>query len=289
MTRQGADPQLCVARFDASASLAEILDELRTLPFLAPLRVVIIRDADDFVSAHRSALEEYLQQPCPTSTLVLVVSSWPANWRLAKLVGKIGEKRDCSLPDSERLTDRLNDAAARRGKHIEPDAAELLAEWIGRDLAALEGEIEKLSIYVGERDPITMADVSVLVTATAGPAAFDLTNAITAGDARRALKALGGMLTTRGEEFRTLGLIAWHLRRALQAQEAIQGGSTPRQAVGKLRMPYRQQAAFVSFLQRRSQRALRADFRSMIRADLAMKSGVAPKAALQELVAGLCS
>ena len=287
--RQGADPQMCVTTFDASAELADVLDELRTLPFLAPCRVVILRDADEFVKAHRSAVEEYLQHPCPTSVLVLMVSSWPGNWRLAKLVGKIGEKMDCSVPEGENLSPWLNKAAARRGKRIDPDAADLLAEWVPRSLAALDGEIEKLCLYVGDRDAITMEDVGALVTATAGPAAYGLTNAITAGDARGALKALDGMLTARGEEFRTLGMIAWHLRRALQAQQRIQAGATPRQAVGTLRMPYRQQAAFVAFLQRRSPRALRADFRSMIRADLAMKSGTDPKAALQELVVRLCS
>ena len=97
------------------------------------------------------------------------------------------------------------------------------------------------------------------------------------------------MLIARGEEFRTLGMIAWHLRRAMQVQQAIHAGTAPRQAVAQLRMPYRQQAAFAAFLQRRSLPALRGDFRKMIRADLGMKSGMDPKGALQELVVGLCS
>ena len=41
-----ADSQLCVCSFDATAELAEVLDELRTVPFLAPLRIAVVTDAD---------------------------------------------------------------------------------------------------------------------------------------------------------------------------------------------------------------------------------------------------
>lgn len=286
---QDADPQLCVARFDSSSALADVLDELRTLPFLAPCRVVIVGDADEFVSAHRSALEDYLASPCATSTLVLAVSSWPKNTRLAKRVAQIGEVLDCTTPRRGNVSAWLKRAAGRRGKKITPDAVDLLCAWTGADLATLNSEIEKLALYADDRDTITMEDVASLVTSTAGPAAFDLTNAVTNADTRGALKALAGMLTIRGEEFRALGLIAWHLRRALQAQQAVQAGQSHYQAVRNLRMPAHQQGPFTEFLQRRTLQKLQTDFRQLIRADLGMKSGLDAKAALQELVVALCS
>ena len=155
---------------------------------------------------------------------------------------------------------------------------------IGRDLAAQNAEIEKLCLYIGDRETITPQDVAEAVTATAGPAAFALTNAITAGDTPGALKALDGALRIRGAEFQALGSIAWHLRRALQAQQEIGAGGKP-----NLRMPYRQQSAFLAMLKRRGQVKLQADMRSLISADLGMKSGQNPKSALQELVMSLCS
>ena len=286
---QDADPQLCVATFDSSSALADVLDELRTLPFLAPCRVVIIRDADDFVSAHRSALEGYLESPCRTSTLMLAVASWPKNTRLAKRVAQIGQVLDCSAPGRGNVSAWLKRAAERKGKKITPGAVDLLCAWTGADLASLNSEIEKLALYAHGRDTITMEDVGLLVTATAGPAAFDLTNAVTNADTRGALKALAGMLTVRGEEFRALGLIAWHLRRALQAQQAVRAGTPHHQAVRNLRMPAHQQGPFAEFLKRRTLEKLQADFRQLIRADLGMKSGLSAKAALQELVVALCS
>ncbi|HUS91107.1 MAG TPA: DNA polymerase III subunit delta [Phycisphaerae bacterium] len=282
-----ADRQLCISSFDDSAELADVLDEVRTLPFLAPRRLVIVREADAFVSAHRAALEKFLQSPPASATLMLTVRSWPSNTRLAKIVAKIGQAIDCSLPKHDSLRRWLADAAARRGKRIAPDAAELMAQWVGRDLAALDAEMEKLSLYVGERTDVTVQDVSVLVTSSAGPAAFELTNAITDGNARAALEALSGMLQTRGDEFKTLGMIAWHLRRATMAKESLLAGLGERQAVPN--MPPGPARAFLAMLKRRPLSAFHEDFRRLIRADLAMKSGTRPPAALQELVVGLCS
>ena len=45
------------------ASLADVLDEVRTLPFLARCRVVIVEGADPFVTAHRKELEAYAEKP----------------------------------------------------------------------------------------------------------------------------------------------------------------------------------------------------------------------------------
>jgi DNA polymerase-3 subunit delta len=279
-----ADPQLAVAVFEPDAPLADVLDELRTAPFLAPRRVVVVRDADAFVTAHRAALERYLAAPAASAALMLLVTTWNPKWRLARIVEDIGRRVDCSVPQRGSLAAWIAKAARKRGKKLAPDAAELLEQWIGRDLAALDGEIEKLSIYAGERETVTVEDVSALVTSTAGPAAFALTNALTAGDAKAALDALGGMLTARGEEFRTLGLIAWHLRRALSAKEQMATGGSP-----DVRMPPRQRSAFLAMVRRRPMRRMERDFARLLEADLGMKSGLEPQAALQSLVVGLCA
>jgi DNA polymerase-3 subunit delta len=282
-----ADPQTCLGQHDGDAELAAVLDELRTLPLLGSRRVVIVNPADEFVSAHREALEKVVQSPPPHAVLVLVVSSWPSNTRLAKAVAEAGEVIDCSVPERGSLNRWITEAAERRGKKLDRDAAELLEQWVGRDYAALDSEIEKMSLYAGSRKTLTVQDVSAVTTATAGPAAFALSNALTAGDARAALEALGGMLTSRGEEFRVLGLIAWHLRRVLAAARKVQAGEPPAKALPYL--PPEQKAALAALIRHRPVRKLAADFRRLLRADQAMKSGADARTTLEELVVGLCS
>ncbi|MCY2927763.1 MAG: DNA polymerase III subunit delta [Planctomycetota bacterium] len=282
-----ADPQTCVSVFDATAELSAVLDELRTLPFLADRRVVIVREADAFISAHREAVEKYLDAPAKTASLILMTLSWRKDTRVGKLVGKIGQAIACSAGEGMSIPDWLRQAAGRRKKKIDAPAAALLVQWVGADLALLDSEIEKLSLYVGERAGITADDVSRLVMASPMAADFALTNAITAADRAGALRALSAMLNRRGDEFKIAGMLQWHLRRAIQTARAVAGGAPLGQAIP--RMPYEQQKAFGAYVTRRGLTGLQADFRRLLAADLGMKSGLKPDAALQHLVVCLAS
>ncbi len=283
-----ADPQTAIASYDSTAEMVDVLDDLRTLPFLAPRRVVIIRDADAFVSANREALEKYLLSPADSASLLLIVSSWPKNTKIAKAVAKIGEVIECDMPKDSSVTAWLGKSAGKRGKKIAPGAAAMLEEWVGRDLGRLDKEVEKLSLYVDQRDTITIEDVSTLVISSAGPVAFALPNALATGDAGVALETLGAMLTTRGEEFRTLGQIAWHLRRAVRAQQLIAQGQSADAAMKAAKVFYNRRE-FGQFLKRRPLAKLAGDFRKLLAADRAMKTGTDATAAMQQLVVELCS
>jgi len=267
----GAETDLVVSRFDASAELSAVLDELRTAPFLAPRRLVVVHEADKFAIAHREPLEKYLTHPSSTGSLMLVVDAWPANTRLAKLARKIGEVIDCSSPRGSRLPKWISKAAGERGKRIDRDASAMLTQWIGPDLARLDSELEKLSLYVGSRSSITVEDVSRAVAATAGAAPFALINAIRAGHAGEALAALNLMLTRRGDEIRLLGLLGWYLRqRATGPRRAWSGRSAARARARPGSTAY-------------------GGFRRLFGADLAIKTGADPLATMQVLVTKLCT
>ncbi len=267
----GAETAFVVTHFDASAELSEVLDELRTAPFLAPRRLVVVHEADEFVGTHRQRLEKYFSSPSQTGSLMLLVDAWPANTRLAGLARRIGEVIDCSSPHESKLPRWISEAADARGKRIARDASALLMQWIGPDLARLDSELEKLSLYVGARASITLEDVSRAVAATAGPAPFALINAIRAGDAGEALAVLNLMLTRRGEEFRLLGLLGWYLR---------QRRAGPRRAwAGRSAVPG----------PARQSPSDHGGFRRLLGADLAIKTGADPLATIQVLVTRLCT
>ena len=182
-----ADPQICTSRFDAAAELPDVLDELRTLPFLGNRRLVIVDDADEFVSRHRDGLEKYLAAPSPTGTLVLIVASFPAGTRLYKVVQKVGLAMDCHPPKPAQVGALLRKRAKSLGRSFEPAALELLIQWVGPDMARACAELDKLVLYTDGRDTVTARDVGAVVVATAGGNPFALTDALTAGDAQAAL------------------------------------------------------------------------------------------------------
>ncbi|NBB94511.1 MAG: DNA polymerase III subunit delta [Planctomycetes bacterium] len=282
-----ADPQTCLATFDGEAALAEVLDELRTLPFLASHRVVIVREADAFVSANRETLEDYFENPSSSGTLILEVGAWPKNTKLAKKLPAAGKLIECDSPQGGKLVTWIRKAGQRHGKVVDNAAAALLAEWVGNDLATLENELAKLACYVGNRETVTADDVTAVVAATAGPEAFAVTNAVIAGDIAAALRATFAALQTRGAEFALLGQLAWHVRRSLQAVQAIRAGQNRQSAIRAAKVFYNQRE-FEGMLKRRGERKLQQDMRRVLRADLGMKGGLAARAAMQDLVVQLC-
>ncbi len=283
-----ADRQLCVSRYEAGAELADVLDDLRTLPFLAERRLVIVDDADDFVKSHRHSLEDYLEHPSSTGAMLLCVKSFPANTRLAKRVAKIGVKADCNPPAAKDVAGFIRSRATERGRTIDGRAVELMAQWLGADLARIDSELNKLALYTEGRDTITIQDVSAIVVATAGVSPWALTDALTAASAPKALTVLEGLLTQPGEEYRVLGLIGWHLRRVLKAKQMQASGRHEAEIFKQIRVFGPGQRPFRALLSKRSLGQVGRDFRQLIRTDLAMKTGRNAKAALQRLIVALC-
>ncbi|MCK5270121.1 MAG: hypothetical protein KAJ46_05020 [Sedimentisphaerales bacterium] len=88
----GADPQMALNAYDGTeANIAEVLVDLRTLPFLSERRVVVVKDADAFISEYRDELEKYLDKPSASGVLVMTTESFPANTRLAKKARQVGQ------------------------------------------------------------------------------------------------------------------------------------------------------------------------------------------------------
>src|SRR5918912_41462 len=66
-----ADPAFAVAAYPGDKlDFSTVRNDLDTLPFLSPARVVVVEQADPFVTEHRAALERYVQSPSKIGVLV---------------------------------------------------------------------------------------------------------------------------------------------------------------------------------------------------------------------------
>src|ERR1035438_8582260 len=85
-----ADEQSVSAYAGDKAIFAEVFDELDTVPFFDPKRVVLIENADPFVTKYRGELEKKLAHLPATGLLILDVKTWAGNTRLAKMIDNAG-------------------------------------------------------------------------------------------------------------------------------------------------------------------------------------------------------
>ncbi|HZU35670.1 MAG TPA: DNA polymerase III subunit delta [Gemmataceae bacterium] len=205
-------------------SFATVHDELHTLPFLASRRLVVVENADPFVTAHRQALEEYVAEPAPHGILVLDVKAWPSTTRLARAI-PAKATLSCKAPAAAKLPEWcVHWTQTVHGKQLAAPAARLLVDLVGAEMGLLDQELAKLAVYAGSSPRIEAKDVDRLVGSSRAENAFKIFDAIAGGRAAEAMSILD-QLFDRGEEpMRLLGAFSYQLRRLARAARLCQQG-----------------------------------------------------------------
>jgi DNA polymerase-3 subunit delta len=258
----------------ASVSASDILDELRTAPFLADKRVVVLRGADDFVSRNRELLEKYFDQPCSTGRLVLTVRTWDLRTRLAKALPKVGRLINVMPPSRRELPHRLTDYAAEaHDKKLSAGAAGLLIDLAGDDLMRLYSEIDKLALFAGEQKLITRKHIESLTGHNRLFNAFAVIDAVIAGKPGQAIERLRGMFAQdRSAEYTTVGAFAFHLRRMFGAKALLDKGIREREVLSRLRI-WGDTDGFFRQLRKLSLRQIGTYLQQLAETDYAIKTG----------------
>ena len=271
------------------ADIADVFDELRTLPFLAQKRVVLIKGADKFVSNYRENLETYFDKPSGCGVLILVVSTWAKNTRLAKKLPQIGELIDISEFKPWQLPGYAADyARSKHNKILSKSSASILVELVGDDPGRLVSEIDKLAVFSGEQKTISAKDIESLIGHNRMFNAFGVIDAITAGDMAGALGRLRNMFATdKNADYTTVGAFAFHFRRMFNAKAMLDNGDNPKYIAGKLRIFYNKEAFFRQ-LKKTTLKTLGSILEQLARIDYSIKTGqTTAKVAIEKLVLGM--
>jgi DNA polymerase-3 subunit delta len=232
-----ADDQSVAMHAGDKATFAAVYDELQTVPFFAPRRIVVVEGADPFVTRFRTQLEKNINNLPPSGLLVLDVKTWPANTKLAKLVAPAATIV-CKAPPAYKLTPWCTQwAAAQHQKQLPAPAAALLVDLVGTEMGLLDQEILKLAIYVGERKRIDVADVDRLVGNNRAESTWKVFDALGAGRAAEALAILDRALEQGEEPLKIMGAFSMQLRRLAQAARLAAHGTNPRTALAQVGVP----------------------------------------------------
>jgi DNA polymerase-3 subunit delta len=224
--------------FDARQTPPEqVVAALSELTFDTGTRYLLVDDAGAWKAGQLEPLERALSHPTPDTVLVLVVRG-KALKGLTKIVEAAGgEMREYPAPKPWELPKWVAGRAGELGLSIDKDAARALVDTIGPSQQALSRELEKLTLAIHPRTAITVEDVGENSSGAAAPRAYDLADAVAAGDVRAAL-TLGEELVASGE--RPAGLVfpvVRSLRQVHGAVRLLESGASEKQAAGKLGMP----------------------------------------------------
>lgn len=215
--------------------VVSLLTAARTLPMMAPRRVVVLHDAERLLSPRKSKdddaeapaaeegsrrrkrattpmdeLEEYIARPEPSTTLVFVAGPLDANRRLVKLVRQHAVVVECGALDN--TADAAKWVRARLEKDglaIEPQAISLLLEGTGLSLSRLRQETEKLALFAACEGTVTARHVREVVQPVADEPGdgFAIGPPIWTANARAALREVHAQFEAGFSEFQILGQI----------------------------------------------------------------------------------
>ena len=218
----------------AEARIAPLVEAAQTPPFLTDRRVVVGRDLDVFTRVEQIApLVAYLDDPLPTTSLVLVFGPGRLPKLLAEAVARCGGEQLDTGP-GRKVAAWVDDQLAAAGLHVDREGTARLVEWLGDDAHKLVGVLGTLvgSFGVGAR--LGAADLEPFLGESGGVPPWELTDALDRGDITTALDKLHRMVSGGGRHpLQVMATLHGHYARMLQLDGApVRGEKDAAQLLG---------------------------------------------------------
>jgi DNA polymerase III delta subunit len=287
----------------------ELMAHATAVPFLAANRLVIVEgllgglggvkggrrkkkgDGDDPLDGWRDAAEQ-LSDPKTmpdTTTLVLIEGDIPKTNAAFTIFAPIARTREFGAMAGAELSKWLREAEKSERVTLSEGAERALLAALAPDLWALKNAVAMLAAFAGG-EPVDETMVRDLVTATDDTKFWDLTDAVVAGNERKALSSLQRLLTDGSapamlsamlvRQYRQLAIVKDLRDRRAGQDEIARASGVPAFKVG----------AVSALASRYSWRQVRAAYDRLLAADLSVKRGLQDDgSALQLLVHELCA
>ena len=297
----------------AEIDLQQILDRARTPSLMAPFQAFFIRGIKNLYTRGKhdeefAAIAEYFENPNPDALIIFVADhiTIPADVRRMELQDRdryerirqtLGEY--CSILEFARVDEGdavkwAMETAAAEQVRFDTDAARELVDSLGGDMMMIANELEKLTVYVGQRQRITLGDIETMVLAAKQRSFYELTDAISARDRTRALTVLDAILSSGDGEEAAIGhlyMLARTFRQMLVISERnVRDSRALWQALwqGFRVPPFAAEDVIRQARRYKSRRELTAAIRRIARADFALRSNpVSKRLVLENLVLDL--
>ncbi|OQX54846.1 MAG: DNA polymerase III subunit delta [Candidatus Aminicenantes bacterium 4484_214] len=244
----------------------------------------------------KKAIEDYLAFPNPGSIISVLLVGEPKRiegtslYRFLKSFspGKIVLLKLQAFPEEKKKW--IHQEFRSRGKTIEEEALERMMELVGSDLNILYQEIEKITLFIGDKNKINIDDVNQIAGWMAEVDIWDLEEHLEKGEVAGCIKVLDRLLSQGIKEEYILHQLAKALKNIFLGKQLIQERKSQRE-VFKLVKPYLKEnfsfypqklASFIAAVDGLSFAQLEAVFQSLKEADIALKqSGLPPEVVLE--------
>ncbi|MEW6552932.1 MAG: DNA polymerase III subunit delta [Actinomycetota bacterium] len=222
-----------------SDPLDDALQAAETLPFGSDKRYVVVKDAERLSAAEVKRLAGYLEDPAESAVVILAAVDLKSTSSLVKAVEKAGRVREVSKR-RDQIPGWIRSRFKQRGLQVSGKALAYLQEALGDDLMAIEGAVEKVSLYHEGEEAVELDDVVALVTPSAEKSIFELVDRVALGDADQALKLLRRLLQQGERATYILSALSRRFRMLILFRALHEEGRQDRDIVDYLKLPQNQ-------------------------------------------------
>ncbi|MBW1974689.1 MAG: DNA polymerase III subunit delta [Deltaproteobacteria bacterium] len=260
-----------------TTAFEDIIGLIRTIPMGGIARAILVDHAENLPQKQLDQLLDALKASVP--------SSWVGiGWHEFKLPAKVEKVAEevggvvvvCNAPRTNQLPNWLQSLAKQHGKRLNKDAASLLLEYIGNDLALLASELEKLVLYTADRKVIEANDVIQASSIQKVYSAFQITDALAEGNPEKALTCVESLLRSGESPLALLGILARHVRLLWQTHSILQEGKNIEDLKGYLKLPEFVINKLAQQAQNLTDETLKELHLLLFRTDVALKSTTLP-------------
>lgn len=244
----GPEAEMNISTFDENTPVPEIINAVRSYPFLSDRRLVIVTGLVGFLGRKgggetaKKGLERLLTEAplLPDySRLVLVerISLKPDHKLIVAANASGGFVREYTLP-SDATQWILTRARREYELEMAPQAAVALAGVTGNDLRRADNELFKLWSYTQAERPVTEADVALLTPYVPEASIFEMIDALAVQNGRVALRLIHTAIEQdpREDGFGIFNMIVRQFRHLLLAREHLNNGGSPRDLPSLLKL-----------------------------------------------------
>lgn len=215
------------------------IEEALTLPFFSDKKVVNIKNAYIFtgekgnkdINHNIDALMEFIEKYDGSTMVVFEINNQKLDERkkLVKTLKKHAKLIKIEQMSEDELKTWIKNSLNSQFKDIKQDALNLFIELTGINFNLVNQELEKLTLYIGDRPTITKQDVEIIVNRSLEQNVFLLTDYIQKGQKDKAVELVNDLIILKEEPIKLLALIASNFRLYYQCKILSKKGYSQQQ------------------------------------------------------------
>lgn len=194
-----------------NVSIPQVIDQAETMPFFAEYRVILL-DECGFGKGSCEELSEYIKNIPAATVFIIVESAIDKRGKFYKSCKEHGLDVEMSMPNEDMLQRWIASKLKSNNKKMNQAAWVEFFNRTNESMENMDRELEKLLMYVGDREQIQIEDVKSICIAQVESKIFDMLDAIASKNLPRTMDLYSDMIAAKEPPMRILYMIVRQFR-----------------------------------------------------------------------------